>query len=36
MLRDEGRSCAEAFLQQDRKNIGVRSSYDLDALMEGI
>jgi NTE family protein len=36
MLRDEGRRCAEDFLMGEGKTIGVKSSFDLDSLMEGI
>ncbi|VVD80060.1 alpha/beta hydrolase [Pandoraea iniqua] len=36
MLRDEGRRCAETFLQQHGTDLGERSSLDLDALMESI
>ncbi|HVZ04067.1 patatin-like phospholipase family protein [Hyphomicrobium sp.] len=36
MLRDEGRRSAEAFIERDGKNIGSRSSFDFDALMQGI
>ncbi|KTD39110.1 esterase [Legionella nautarum] len=36
MLRDEGRRSAEAFLREHAKDLGQRSSLDLDALLEGI
>ncbi|MGA8627234.1 MAG: patatin-like phospholipase family protein, partial [Pseudolabrys sp.] len=36
MLRDEGRRSAEAFLEANEKNIGKRSSIDLDVLLEQI
>ncbi len=36
MLRDEGRRAAETFLQKDGDNLGRKSSYDLDTLLEGI
>jgi NTE family protein len=36
MLRDEGRRCAEAFLDQHGTDLGQRSSLDLDTLMESI
>jgi NTE family protein len=36
MLRDEGRKAAEAFGQRHRADIGRRSTYDLDALLEGV
>lgn len=34
MLRDEGRRCADAFLQQHGADLGHRASLDLDALTE--
>jgi NTE family protein len=36
MLRDEGRRAAEAFLEAHGDDVGVRSSFDIDALIEGI
>jgi NTE family protein len=36
MLREEGRRAAEAFLRADSKNIGVRSSLDLDILLQQV
>lgn len=36
MLRDEGRRSAESFLEKDGKSLGRRSSFDLDALLEGV
>ncbi|MFL9932034.1 patatin-like phospholipase family protein [Paraburkholderia sp. RL18-103-BIB-C] len=36
MLRDEGRRAAEAFLTEHADSIGVRSSLDLDALLDGV
>jgi len=36
MLRDEGRRCADAFLSANAKNIGKRSSMDLDVLLEQV
>jgi NTE family protein len=36
MLRDEGRHCAEAFLQAHVQDIGRRSSFDLDVLLEQV
>ncbi|SMG53931.1 NTE family protein [Paraburkholderia susongensis] len=36
MLRDEGRRAAEAFLNEHGDSIGVRSSLDLDALLDGV
>jgi NTE family protein len=36
MLRDEGRKAAEQFLEQHGKSIGVRSTLDIDAYLEGI
>jgi NTE family protein len=35
MLRDEGRRAAETFLAENGKDLGVRSSVDLDRLLEG-
>ncbi|MFT4066088.1 patatin-like phospholipase family protein [Paraburkholderia sp.] len=36
MLRDEGRRAAETFLTEHGDSIGVRSSLDLDALLDGV
>ena len=36
MLRDEGRRAAAAFLESHAPDLGVRSTLDLDALLEGI
>jgi NTE family protein len=36
MLRDEGRKAAEHFLEQHGKSVGVRSTLDIDAYLEGI
>jgi len=36
MLRNEGRRAAEQFLRANGKNIGVRSTVDLDVLLEGV
>ena len=36
MLRDEGRRSAEAFLDANAKNVGKRSSIDLDVLLENV
>jgi NTE family protein len=36
MLRDEGRGAAEAFLAAHSQDLGQRSSFDLDALLEGV
>jgi NTE family protein len=35
MLRDEGRRAAEAFLDAHGADVGVRSTFDLDELIEG-
>ena len=35
-LRDKGRRAAEAFLEAHGADLGVRSSFDLDALLEGV
>jgi len=36
MLRDEGRQSASAFLETHRADLGVRSTLDLDALLQGV
>jgi NTE family protein len=36
MLRDAGREAAEAFLAAHGKDLGRRSSFDLDSLLEGV
>ena len=36
MLRDEGRHCAESFLEQHRADLGARSTLDLDSLLEQV
>ncbi|MCW3473486.1 patatin-like phospholipase family protein [Limobrevibacterium gyesilva] len=36
MLRDEGRKAADAFLAAHDEDLGRRSSFDLDALLEGV
>ena len=36
MLRDEGRRAAKSFLDKDRSSLGHNSSFDLDALLEGV
>jgi NTE family protein len=36
MLRDEGRKATEAFLKAHGADLGVRSTLDLDAMMEGV
>jgi NTE family protein len=36
MLRDEGRRCAEAFLKDHMENLGRRSTFDLDSLLESV
>jgi NTE family protein len=36
MLRDEGRKSASAFLKAHRADLGVRSTLDVDALLEGV
>jgi NTE family protein len=35
MLRDEGRRAAEAFLDAHGADVGVRSTFDIDELIEG-
>ena len=36
MLRDEGRRCVEAFLNAHGEDLGHRSSFDLDTLLEQV
>jgi NTE family protein len=36
MLRDEGRRAGDAFLNAHRENLGRRSTFDLDELLEGV
>ena len=36
MLRDQGRSSAESFLAANGQDLGRRSSFDLDVLLEGV
>ncbi len=36
MLRDEGRRCAEAFLKDHTQDLGRRSTFDLDSLLESV
>jgi len=36
MLRDEGRKSADVFLDEHKGDLGVRSSLDLDAMLEGM
>jgi NTE family protein len=36
LLRDEGRRCAQTFLDAHEEDIGVRSSFELDALLEQV
>ncbi|MGW5837916.1 hypothetical protein ACWFZ6_07800 [Methylorubrum extorquens] len=36
MLRDEGRRCAGTFLHDQGADLGQRSSFDPDGLLEGI
>jgi NTE family protein len=36
MLRDEGRRAADAFLSAHSADLGARSTYDLDALLQGV
>ena len=35
MLRDEGRRCADEFIAAHAGDLGRRSTYDLDELLEG-
>ena len=36
MLRDEGRSSAETFVRDHGRDLGQRSSFDLDSLLQGV
>jgi NTE family protein len=36
MLRDEGRSSADSFLGDHGRDLGQRSSFDLDSLLQGV
>jgi len=36
MLRDEGRRCAEIFLQKHIEDLGRRSTFDLDSLLDSV
>jgi NTE family protein len=36
MLRDEGRKAAEAFGRAHLHDVGVRSTFDVDSLLEGV
>ena len=36
MLRDEGRAAAESFLKRHGSDLGHRSSFDLDSLLQGV
>jgi NTE family protein len=36
MLRDEGRRCAQTFLERHGDDLGRRATYDLDELLEGV
>jgi NTE family protein len=36
MLRDEGRRCAEIFLQKHIEDLGRRSTFDLDSLLDNV
>jgi NTE family protein len=36
LLRDEGRATAEAFGREHGRWIGVRSTFDIDSLLEGV
>ena len=36
MLRDEGRKAADEFLQANGEGIGVRSTFDLDVLLDQV
>jgi NTE family protein len=36
MLRDEGRRAGDAFLRAHHQDLGLRSTFDLDALLEGV
>jgi len=36
MLRDDGRRCAQEFLERHAEDIGVKSSFDLDQLLDNV
>ena len=36
LLRDEGRRCAETFLDEHRQDLGRRSTLDLDSFLENV
>jgi NTE family protein len=36
MLHDEGRRCAEAFLKDHIEELGRRSTFDLDSLLQSV
>ena len=36
MLRDEGRRCAETFLKDHGHDLGRRSTFDLDSLLDSV
>jgi len=36
LLRDEGRRSAQAFLERHAKDLGHRSTLDLDVLLQGV
>lgn len=36
MLRDEGRRCAQTFLSDHAQDLGRRSTFDLDSLLENV
>jgi NTE family protein len=36
VLRDEDRSCAEMFLKDHRQDLGRRSTFDLDSLLDSV
>jgi NTE family protein len=35
LLRDEGRRAADEFIKAHRHDVGVRSTFDIDSLLEG-
>jgi NTE family protein len=36
MLREEGRRCTETFLKEHLQDLGRRSTFDVDSLLENV
>ena len=36
MLREEGCNCTDAFLREHRQDLGVRSTFDLNTLLDNL